>query len=281
MKQSRIVCGVDGSAGSRVATAVAAELSAALDARLILVHAVHDPPAFPHEAGRRLFEDAATGLDAELRVTLGDPVDGLHAVCDAEEAELLVVGSRGHTGLAAALTGSVSTRVAGSAPCPVVIVPPDAGQRFVARASSGGSIICGYDGSPDAERALEVAVALGERIGLEPLAVFVDPARSWTAATPGPVQILPGDPVRELGECAGRDDARLIAVGSRGRGALRGARLGSVSAALAATAPVPVLVVPPTARVSSRLRVGDGDQSASTSGPAGVPVGWRSCGGPS
>jgi hypothetical protein len=39
-------------------------------------------------------------------------------------------------------------------------------------------------------------------------------------------------------------------VGSRGRGALSAAVLGSVSGALAATAPLPVLVVPPTASPS-------------------------------
>jgi nucleotide-binding universal stress UspA family protein len=255
-----IVCGVDGSAGSRVATTVAAELAAALEARLILAHAVHDARA--RRAGRRLLEEAAAGLDAEPRIALGDPVDGLRAVCRAEDAELLVVGSRGHAGPVAALTDSVSTRVAGSAPCPVLVVPADAGQRFVARVSAGGSIICGYDGSPEAERALEVAVVLGERTGLEPLAVFVDPARSWTAAAHGPVQILAGDPVIELRERAARDDARLLAIGSRGRGALRGALLGSVSAALAATAPIPVLIVPPTARVWSPLPLADVDRSA-------------------
>jgi nucleotide-binding universal stress UspA family protein len=269
-----IACGVDGSAGARVATAVAAELSVTLDARLILVHAVDDLPSLPsgdarqrelrrgraRRAGRRLLEDAAAGLDAELRVTLGDPVDGLHAVCDSEGAELLVVGSGGHRGSGAALTGSVSTRVASGAACAVVIVPAGAGQRFIARASSGGSIICGYDGSSEAERALEMAVGLGERTRLEPLAFFVDPARSWTAAAKGPVQILAGDPVIELRDRASHDDARLIVVGSRGRGAL----LGSVSAALAATAPVPVVVVPPTARVPRLIHAGDEDRPATT-----------------
>jgi nucleotide-binding universal stress UspA family protein len=59
-----------------------------------------------------------------------------------------------------------------------------------------------------------------------------------------------GDPVHELRERANREHVRLLVVGSRGRGPIRQAFLGSVSAALAASAPCPVLVVPPSAVVS-------------------------------
>jgi hypothetical protein len=45
----------------------------------------------------------------------------------------------------------------------------------------------------------------------------------------------------------------MIAVGSRGHGPVRRALLGSVSAALAATAPCPVLIVPPTATIGDEL----------------------------
>jgi nucleotide-binding universal stress UspA family protein len=241
---------------------VAAELAAALDLRLVLVHAVHDPPPFPYgdarvrELGRgravrdghRSLEATAADFDAVLRVTLGDPVEGLDTVCRQEDAELVVVGSRGHSGVLAALVGSVSTRLASTAECPIVVVPPDAGGRFVAHAGSGGSIVCGFDGSADSERALRVAEGLAARMNLELLPIFVDPLRGWHDAPPIPVQVEVGDPVQELRERATREDVRLLAVGSRGRGALRGALLGSVSAALAASAPVPVLVVPATAR---------------------------------
>jgi nucleotide-binding universal stress UspA family protein len=267
MGQSRtsIVCGVESPTASRVAVGVAADLAARLGARLVLTHAVDDSPAFPHgdtrdrelqrarvvRAGHRLLQDAAADVDAVLRVTLGDPAAGLHAVCDEEDAELLVVPE-----------GGVARRVASAAARPVVIVPPGAGARFAGRSRSG-EIICGYDGSPASERALEAAVGLGQRIGLEPLAVFVDPDRTWTATAPSPVEILAGDPVVELRERAAGADVRMIAVGARGRGYRGGALLGSVSAALAASAAVPVLVVPPTARVQGVLEV-DADLRSAT-----------------
>jgi nucleotide-binding universal stress UspA family protein len=48
-----------------------------------------------------------------MAVALGTPAEALDAFRAEEEAELLVVGSRGRTGPAAALAGSVSGRLAG------------------------------------------------------------------------------------------------------------------------------------------------------------------------
>ncbi|HEU5404726.1 MAG TPA: universal stress protein [Gaiellaceae bacterium] len=63
---------------------------------------------------------ADTGVTIERRVVEGSPAGVL--VDEARDADLLVVGSRGHGGFTGLLLGSVSQQVAHHAACPVVIV---------------------------------------------------------------------------------------------------------------------------------------------------------------
>jgi nucleotide-binding universal stress UspA family protein len=250
-----IVAGVDGSRQSRAAAAVAARLARALDRKLVLVHAAADPSRFLVPDGRerarqrrRTIEQGFAlleGTAATLRepvgrtaVVLGIPAEALVSFCLEERAELLVVGSRGRSRLAAALLGSVSACVTSADGCPVVVVPPNAADRFLAPRRTG--VVCALDGSAESVRAAQVGRDFAERLGLEPVTVHVDE----------------GDAADGLRRRSLGDDCRLIVVGSHGRGGLRRALLGSVSRSLAAAAPVPVLVVPPTARPSGWLDAG-------------------------
>ena len=186
-----IICGVDGSQASRSAARVAARLARTLNVRFVLAYVTEDHPTFPYrdarlrelqrrraiEEGQRLLEGVAAelpGAAPELRVTFGTPVEALRDLCSEESAELLVVGSRGRSPLAAAVLGSVSARLASTAACPVVVVStPAAADRFLERDTRGGSIFCGVDATPESEGALHVAAALADRmsLGLRPVHV--------------------------------------------------------------------------------------------------------------
>ncbi len=138
-----IVCGVDDSEVATEVLRVAAALRARLHLRLVVAHAVSAPvtvgvasapyaypyppdPSAAREAAEEYLEHLSAHGDAEgaeLRPVVGDPVDSLLTLAQEEEAELIVVGSRGHGPLRAALLGSVSGALASRASCPVVVVP--------------------------------------------------------------------------------------------------------------------------------------------------------------
>jgi nucleotide-binding universal stress UspA family protein len=58
-------------------------------------------------------------------VEADSPAAGLLNTADREGADLLIVGAKGHGGLAGRVLGGVSYRVAHRARMPVVVVPPD------------------------------------------------------------------------------------------------------------------------------------------------------------
>jgi nucleotide-binding universal stress UspA family protein len=126
----------DGSEGSLRALRWAAEEARIRGARLRVVRAwsymdqpgtTFDPKYCDDDARREIDEavaalgDQAAGLEIEP-VTVNDlPRRGV--LTGAGDADLLVVGSRGHGGVAGLMLGSVSQHVAHHARCPVVIVP--------------------------------------------------------------------------------------------------------------------------------------------------------------
>jgi nucleotide-binding universal stress UspA family protein len=133
----------------------------------------------------------------------------------------MVSGTAARKGLEHLLLGSVSGELAADAPCPVVVVPPDAALH------EPGPVLVGDDGSEHGRRALGHAEALASRIKRDLVRVHVEE----------------GDPVEALARAAREGRACLAVVGTRGRGPLHGQLFGSVSTGLVRAAGRPVMLV--------------------------------------
>ena len=71
---------------------------------------------------RELAAVDTSGIEVERLVEARNAADAL--IDAARDADLLVVGTRGHGGFKGLLLGSVSQQAAHHASCPVVIIPP-------------------------------------------------------------------------------------------------------------------------------------------------------------
>ena len=274
-----IVAGVDRSDAAEPVVDAASWLASALDTRLLVVHAVAEPVEEAEELLQSLRARLPGADDTSMRLVEGAPADRLIEVADQEDAELLVVGSRGRGALSSAVLGGVSRKVARDARCPVVVVPPAASIGTDGNGGSEGTVVCGVDGSGHAVTAAQVAGRLAERLGGRLLVVHarqdlkaVASYRGARSSTP-PVTGQPdavrrqadlvveeaveavdadveatglvesGAPAGVLAAVADREDARLIVIAARGMGAVRAAFLGSVTTVLATSATRPVVVL--------------------------------------
>lgn len=146
-RSGRIVVGIDGSEQARRALEWAVEEARLRESALVVVHAYTIPsvylapepglgaaPPLPDPELVNRLEDAAgkllaeelgrvdvSGVEVDGRVVAGLAADAVLQA--AEDADLVVVGSRGLGGVKSLVLGSVSRQVAHHAPCPVVIVP--------------------------------------------------------------------------------------------------------------------------------------------------------------
>lgn len=284
-----ITAGVDGTDESLAALAWAAREAVRRDTALRVVHAWrHHPGAAPEAADRdaqrawvgEAVERAVTavterypGLTVTTDVLEGHPVETL--VAAAADAELLVLGSRGHGAVVGFLLGSVGRQVIAETTRPVVLVR--AGDKPSSEVA-GHEIVVGQQGEPEDSAAalrfaFETAAARGASVrvvrawqlppvfayspgslklldeagGLEPFEqqALDEAVRPWRERFPD-VRVVEhiemGSAGQVLLSVAGR--AQLMVVGRRAHRTAVGARIGSVAHGVLHHADCPVAVVP-------------------------------------
>jgi len=144
MDVSTILVPTDFSEDAREATRVSAEFAELFDAKVVLLHAYHVeiPLASPMAGGYGLPEgfyeslraQATSEVEAAARalaesgvkvtgVAVSEPVSmAIVAAATNLPADLIVMGTRGLTGLKHVALGSIAERVVRAAPCPVLTV---------------------------------------------------------------------------------------------------------------------------------------------------------------
>jgi nucleotide-binding universal stress UspA family protein len=293
MKLEHIVTATDFSEASVPALSIAGAWAKARNARLSLLHA-YDPwplgPSMSEAAGDDLAKaetakEVAKAVDEELsrvvaerfgdvevtKKAIAQPAAWL-AVCDyasEEDADLIVVGSHGRTGIERLLIGSTAERVTRHASCPVLTVRGSVSSQDFPR-----HILVATDFSEASESAFEPARELATKHGSKltvghvydasPIMFGEHPSFTDAATLDAELKdrlkalmearfagvagvrmalLAAPSPVMGLSDYAREEQVDLLVVATHGRSGVKRVLMGSVAERIVRHAPCSVLAV--------------------------------------
>lgn len=270
----RVIVAVDGGAAGDAALEWVVQRSRSVTMKVEIATVVESDVAEPsgspqekalHAAERRLAA-AAPQVKLDPKTLRGFPAPAL--IEESLHGDLLVIGTHKTAPLAGIAHGTLPLKVAGHAACTTVVVPFD----WTARV---GPVVVGWDDDRTSDTALDLAAAEAHR-GKLPLVIV----HAWRAPVAAGVEVAGSGEMFETLAAAhlellttathrirkaypelvvttrlengpaaialvkAAEGASIAIVGSRGRGALLGLVLGSVSHDLLMNMPAPVAVVP-------------------------------------
>ena len=276
-----VIVGFDGSEQSADALALGRLLGSIGPSTIVLAYITDHQPPFERQTriyaqARRekvhaVLEPALSWLEGRdhvepASIDSSSPARGLHDL--AHEyckygTGVLTIGSTHRSPVGRVVLGSVGEMLVSGCPCPIMVAPKGFAQHVP---DSIGTIVAGFDGSPEAREALTAADHVARASGASLRAVGVTHRSALsrhdgdgTAANREGLQarldealagiggraegaVVDGDPTERLSEAA--TDADLLVLGARGYGPRHHVLVGSVSSKLMRAAPCPVLIVP-------------------------------------
>ena len=293
-----ILCATDFSSTAVRALGQAMQLAERRGARVVLVHVMEPLPVGPDPllpsapiAEEEIRQHAEARLQAEaervdqgdvrldVRIEMGVPGNTHVRLAADLGADLIVIGTRGLSGLQHLLLGSTAEFVVRRASCPVLTIHPDDRSEI----GSARRVVVPTDLSEDAAAAIETFV---ERFGPEDLPEILlafadstppyfdymtherlaryrqeDTRRKEIEERMRPLEedlrgrgfevekwVLDGSPVEAITGLAEREGADLIVMSTHGHSALLNAFLGRTAQRVVQRAPCPVLTVCPQSR---------------------------------
>lgn len=216
------------------------------------------------EAVTDKFKGEFPGLDVAGELVNGDAARALAKA--SKEAEMVVVGARGHSApLSVKLLGGVTDAIAAHSHCPIAVITDEAHEN------PEGPIVVGVDDSAAARDALKLAFEAADLRGVPVVAVHgytlgpptgsnlvamaveqyrADAEKMVNEVLADQVAKYPDVPVEvrivsERGQDAvveASKDAGMVVMGSRGRGGFKGLLLGSTSKHVLREAHCPVVI---------------------------------------
>lgn len=282
---NRVVMATDFSSLSETAAAYALELAnqGDLEAHLVTVDETKERSAAALESK---LEAVAEGLrehwahvteagspsDSTLRITqeiLYDrgPANAILSYAEAQEADLIAMGTRGHRGVRRAFLGSVASEVIREAPCPVLTVR----EAEDTKPAAAKHIMVPVDFSDPSKAAVRYAAGLADRLDAKMTLVYVmekagenagygfkpsvfgtvegykrarKDLRGLTDGLPveASVKVLDGNPADALLSYADARDISLVVMSTRGHSGVKRLLEGSVAEDVVTKGRCPVLV---------------------------------------
>jgi nucleotide-binding universal stress UspA family protein len=271
LRVKRVLYATDCSPSAEHAFGHAVRLATALDASLHIVHVV-----LPDLEDLRERVDPATvapatpaGIDAPRFIRSGESAaQEIIAHCDEHDIDLVVMGTRGRTGIGRLLLGSVAEQVVREAPCPVLTVPSKSPDDSLSRVLA--AVDLSEHSRPILEHALAMAALHGARLDVIHVVQEITVPTAYTPelapmmtpdleerAREGLVELVAqvdlglmershvtiGYPATEILRYAEENGVNLIVMATHGLTGIQHFLIGSVTEKVVRRAPCPVLTV--------------------------------------